>query len=349
MPTAAPLMASAPTINRQAGIYDSSLLGNAYHRVPHGQQRHPDGQRWCVTVAATCVSYGGKLYQVVVGQDAGASTNAPSGTTADNQWWWYRQAGAPGPGGPLWVSGIHVRAGGAQCAGGAVVLGGALADWMRQGKNGTDGVAVIGGGANGGGVLAAPVLKVQSGQVVSQLGAAGNVAATSDYVLNYWYHPGTLANSASVRILGTDEIYFEVGGAHAFRALGPGNTDAMGRAAAPVSGIRFPNPVYLGDAMARHLSMGTAAPGSGARTEGDFYHDASTTSGKLGYKCLASGTPGTWETHYALTAAKSTGWAAATGTATRTTYDTATVTTAQLAERVKALIDDLTTRGVIGA
>lgn len=34
-------------------------------------------------------------------------------------------------------------------------------------------------------------------------------------------------------------------------------------------------------------------------------------------------------------------WAAASGTATRTTFATSTVTTAQLAERVKALIDDL--------
>lgn len=39
---------------------------------------------------------------------------------------------------------------------------------------------------------------------------------------------------------------------------------------------------------------------------------------------------------------------AATGTATRTTFDTATVTTAQLAERVKALIDDLKQTGIIG-
>lgn len=38
---------------------------------------------------------------------------------------------------------------------------------------------------------------------------------------------------------------------------------------------------------------------------------------------------------------RKTGWATATGTATRTTFDTTTVTTAQLAERVKALIDDL--------
>jgi hypothetical protein len=42
-----------------------------------------------------------------------------------------------------------------------------------------------------------------------------------------------------------------------------------------------------------------------------------------------------------------TGWAAPTGTATRTAFDTATVTTAQLAERLKALIDDLRTHGLV--
>jgi hypothetical protein len=44
-----------------------------------------------------------------------------------------------------------------------------------------------------------------------------------------------------------------------------------------------------------------------------------------------------------------TGWAASTGTATRTTFATTTVTLPQLAERVKALLDDLTTHGLIGA
>ena len=38
---------------------------------------------------------------------------------------------------------------------------------------------------------------------------------------------------------------------------------------------------------------------------------------------------------------RKTGWATATGTATRTTFDTSTVTLPQLAERVKAMIDDL--------
>ena len=45
---------------------------------------------------------------------------------------------------------------------------------------------------------------------------------------------------------------------------------------------------------------------------------------------------------------RSTGWSAATGTATRTTFATGSVTTAQLAERLKALIDDLITHGLIG-
>lgn len=42
------------------------------------------------------------------------------------------------------------------------------------------------------------------------------------------------------------------------------------------------------------------------------------------------------------------GWAAASGTATRTTFDTTTVTLEQLAERVKAMIDDQLTHGLIG-
>lgn len=46
---------------------------------------------------------------------------------------------------------------------------------------------------------------------------------------------------------------------------------------------------------------------------------------------------------------RSTGWQSATGTATRTTFDTTTVTLPLLAQRVKALIDDLISHGLIGA
>lgn len=47
--------------------------------------------------------------------------------------------------------------------------------------------------------------------------------------------------------------------------------------------------------------------------------------------------------------ARAGGWSAPAGTAARAGFDTASVTTAQLAERVKALIDDLTAHGMIGA
>lgn len=40
-------------------------------------------------------------------------------------------------------------------------------------------------------------------------------------------------------------------------------------------------------------------------------------------------------------------WTAATGTPTRTTFDTATVTLPELAEHVKALLDDLLANGAI--
>ena len=49
-----------------------------------------------------------------------------------------------------------------------------------------------------------------------------------------------------------------------------------------------------------------------------------------------------------VVAPRVTGWTAPTGTATRTTFATPTVTLPQLAERVKALIDDLTAHGLIG-
>lgn len=50
-----------------------------------------------------------------------------------------------------------------------------------------------------------------------------------------------------------------------------------------------------------------------------------------------------------VVASRKTGWGTATGTASRTAFDTASVSLAQLAERVKALIDDLAAHGLIGS
>lgn len=50
-----------------------------------------------------------------------------------------------------------------------------------------------------------------------------------------------------------------------------------------------------------------------------------------------------------LLGTRKTGWGSPTGTATRTTFATSSVTLPQLAERLKALIDDLKSHGLIGS
>ncbi len=79
---------------------------------------------------------------------------------------------------------------------------------------------------------------------------------------------------------------------------------------------------------------------AGAFTE-RFRADASGINLASGHVLRVNGTQ--------VVTSRRTGWGAPTGTATRTTFATSTVTLSQLAERVKALIDDLTTHGLIGA
>lgn len=100
--------------NRRWGGEDRSFLGN------HNYGHHFDGNArtaWNTGAAGHPVSYvsqGGNWYFVIEGQEAGAATNAPSGTTADNTWWGYWQAGgvSASTGIPAWFNGIVVRSGG---------------------------------------------------------------------------------------------------------------------------------------------------------------------------------------------------------------------------------------------
>lgn len=88
----------------------------------------------------------------------------------------------------------------------------------------------------------------------------------------------------------------------------------------------------------------------------DFSNAAYITGNTSGVATLAAVGSGYWDLNNPLRysgtqvlGARRTGWGAPSGTATRTTFDTSTVTATQLAERVKALIDDLTTHGIIGS
>lgn len=94
--------------NRQWGSWDTAFLHNNYWNCHSSDNGIVAGMP-----VVTLVSHAGNRYAVIEGQEAGASTNAPSGTTADNTWWRYAYAG--GVGGtiiPAWFNGIAVRAGG---------------------------------------------------------------------------------------------------------------------------------------------------------------------------------------------------------------------------------------------
>lgn len=97
--------------NRACGFDDQSFLGNTYvgcHTAGNGVSGNNDGSSG---FPAYVVSQSGNHYAAIQGQEAGASTNAPSGTTSDNSWWYYLRSGAPAAGTPAWTSGIHVRCG----------------------------------------------------------------------------------------------------------------------------------------------------------------------------------------------------------------------------------------------
>lgn len=63
---------------------------------------------------------------------------------------------------------------------------------------------------------------------------------------------------------------------------------------------------------------------------------------------LATGVLAMGATPTQVVTVRQTGWVAPTGTVSRATFDQSTVTLAQLAQRLAALINDLTTHGLIG-
>lgn len=94
-------------LNRRYGVWikdtiGSTLIGGDYST----NARNADA-----TSSAMCTS-SSKWYYVLPGQEAGASTNAPSGTTANNTWWGYISAGSADGQHPAWTSGLTWISGG---------------------------------------------------------------------------------------------------------------------------------------------------------------------------------------------------------------------------------------------
>jgi hypothetical protein len=174
------------------------------------------------------------------------------------------------------------------------------------------------------------------------IGAQGRVAALS-----------AIAGAGAGYVVG-DILRDPYGGVWVVASVGgTGNITGLTMHTAPTiaSGAAPSNPVALG---------GTGGRGGAASVNLSWaVADAATLNGRLvvNNDMSVSGevaafnfnaTDGLYVLDTQVVGPQRPGWAAATGTATRTSFATGSVTTAQLAERVKALIDDLITHGLIG-
>jgi hypothetical protein len=87
---------------RQAGFIDDNGAGSNTYFGTHATANGVIGGSGNITQ----VSYSGKYYAVRWGQEGGAATNAPSGTTDDNTWWAYAGTGPTDTAHPAWASGM---------------------------------------------------------------------------------------------------------------------------------------------------------------------------------------------------------------------------------------------------
>lgn len=295
--------------NRQWGFEDSSFLGNSYFGC------HAAANGIVTGTIPTVVSHNGNRYGVIAGQEAGASTNAPSGTTADNGWWHYLSAGGVNAGSNInaWTSGTTYRAGGSyrtDDANARNVFSGCYHE-SGQGKAQLVQPTLVVGGMLTGSVLgtAAVIQAGDAGVRVNSLyseaiKASGTVkarlgedATATDTVL-LASHSIAAVNSWRLKFSG-NELRFDYangGSAIAYRITCNTTTEQFGTGAAVPYAFYAPN-LVVGDTMAnaRRMSNGTAAPTSGAHGVGEIVWNRTPASGQpMGWVCSAAGTPGSW-------------------------------------------------------
>lgn len=311
-------------VNRRWGIHSEGTVGNTYFGVSIGQNgvnTENDGSG----IGAAAVLYSGNLYGAIAGQESGASTNAPSGTTANNTWWYYIGAG-PVPAGttmPAWVSGMDVRAGGAvresdgasrnvfvgcyaeyskmpkaQINPNSLVVGGFLSLAIHQNTGAGLGTAVLGGGQDGA-VTSQTAFEVTNDLMTNRLGdTRGNsvnavIRSThTTYAPSSWY----LTYSTSAPVGDLRLAYAASSTQTLFWGSGPSTTAQFGTGAAKSYALYVPT-LMIGDSVTngRQMTNGTAAPASGAHGVGEIVWNRVMAVGQpIGWACTVAGTPGTW-------------------------------------------------------
>ena len=312
--------------NRQWGYWDSSFLGNTVvggQIATNGATASNDG----VSIGASIVSHNSNFYGAIAGQEAWCSANAPTGASSDNQGWYYIGPGAPATGRPAWASGMLVRAGGcvrddgvaanslysgvyaegdqakAQIVQESLVCGGLLARWVYQNPASGAGTGNL-YSWQGGIVHAEPAVEVVSGSVTTKLGAIqGN---PTNRILEA-RHPTYCAAGYSLQFAtggSTGDIRFSFadGAANAWWVTMPGTGSQFGTGASAPHAFSAPKLMVQDNASlmanARRLMIDVAAPASGAHGQGEWCLYRGVTPGLVGWKCIAAGTPGSWEAVY---------------------------------------------------
>jgi len=305
---------------RQHGINDSSFLGNSHYGAQAANcslTSYNDG----VNIGATVVSNGTNRYSVIAGQAAGASTNAPSGTTANNSWWRYENAGgvSASVGIPLWTSGMLVREGypyyatnnnarvlfsnpyfeGAQApiylSKTSMVLGGSGPPNVA-GANPNQLCATQDGVASKAGLVSYCYDGTSSWFArLGEVGARTALMWSDASAGNFWRIKDTGSGDwkCDWANLGAD-VSFLVSGSATAQQFGTGAAYAF--AFAPYSLMVMDNAKGIGNA--RRLMIDSAVPASGAHGQGEFVLYRGASAGLIGWKCTGAGTPGTWEALY---------------------------------------------------
>lgn len=291
--------------NRQWGIWDSSFLGNCWIGC------HSDSNGLVPGGTPSVVSHGGSRYCVKIGQEAGASTNAPSGTATDNSWWYYINAGGvSAPNNiPAWTSGTTYRAGGAYRSDGInaeTLFLGCYSEGGQGFSQGNSPTLSIGGGQGapwrGSAVHISNYLnKFSSSSPIGTRSSDGLV--TSHFVssndqhlslvhpsapLGYtlqWSNNNLLLNYAG--LIAANFVAYEITGPSTVRNIGTHK-------------VNFPAGFGIAD---KKMVNGAAAPASGTYVQGDIcWNSAPAAGGAPGWICVTGGTPGTWKAMASLAA-----------------------------------------------
>lgn len=368
--------------NRQAGVYDTSFLGN----TEIGAHADGNGFRFHSSHPTSIVGIGGSQYAVKMGQAVGASTNAPkssvvtitiaspgvvtwashglaadtpvsfattgalptglavnttyyvkspgandfqlaataggaainttgtqsgvhtAGAGADNTWWYYISPGPTSTNIPLWTNGISVRDGG---------------PYFTNNNNASN--VFVGCYAEGG----QPPCQFTYPTRIDGGALAAGVKGTGTYTYSY---QGAF-RVAGKAIVDSDLNLSGILYGPTLTADGP----VFGELAFRRSGVLDAHFYNLASTLYLETDTFNYRTAGGTQVAAFTSAGVDLASGKV-FK--VNGTQ--------VVSSRVTGWTAATGTATRSTFATGSVTLPVLAEHVKALIDDLVAHGLIG-